>query len=119
MIADTLVLPVIGEPKQRNVCVVRIRTTAWSDRSGLHFKKSLVFLRKQCVGFNVLEEDVGMIGAEEVIPRIINIDECENGVYQVVVCNESRDWETGCVDDFDYRLIPMPDHSSTGPVATE
>jgi hypothetical protein len=27
-------------------------------------------------------------------------------VYGVVICDESRDWETGYVDDYNYRLVP-------------
>jgi len=93
------------EPKQPNRCVVRLRTTMWADKTGLHTKKSLTFLRRQCEGFNVLAEDASAIGAEEVLPRILNLGEVEDGIYEVVVCNESRDYETGYVDDYDYRLV--------------
>ena len=94
-----------GEPKQLNRCVVRLRTTMWADKSGLHTKKSLTFLRRKSEGFNVLEEDASAVGVEEVLPRILNLDECEDGIYEVVVCNESHDWETGYVDNYDYRLV--------------
>ena len=93
------------EPKQPNRCVVRLRTTMWADKTGLHTKKSLTFLRRKSEGFNVLEEDASAAGVEEVLPRILNLDECPDGVYKVVVCNESRDYETGYVDDYDYRLV--------------
>ena len=94
-----------GEPKQLNRCVVRLRTTMWADKSGLHTKKSLTFLRRKSEGFNVLEEDTSAVGAEGVLPRILNMDECPDGVYEVVTCNESRDYETGYIDDYDYRLV--------------
>jgi hypothetical protein len=95
-------------PVERNVnrCVVRVKTTTWADRRGLHTKKSLTFLRRQCEGFNLLEEDAEAIGAEDVVPRIMNLDECEDGIYDVVTCNESRDYETGHIDDYDYMLVP-------------
>ena len=86
-------------------CTVRVKTTTWADKRGLHTKKSLTFLRRQCEGFNVLDEDARAIGAEEVLPRILNLGEVEDGIYNVVVCNESHDYETGCVDDYDYRLV--------------
>lgn len=85
--------------------VVRLRTTMWSDKNGLHLKKSLTFLRRKSEGFNVLEEDASAAGVEEVLPRILNLGKCEDGIYEVVVCNESHDWETGYVDDYDYRLV--------------
>ena len=86
-------------------CTVRVKTTVWADKRGLHTKKSLTFLRRQCEGFNVLAEDASAIGAEEVLPRILNLGEVEDGIYEVVVCNESHDYETGYVDDYDYRLV--------------
>jgi hypothetical protein len=89
------------------ICIVRLRTNTWSDSKGLHSKKSLRFLRRRCKGHNLLEEDSKAIGADEIWPRIINLDTCEDGVYQVVTCNESRDYETGSIDDYDYELIPI------------
>lgn len=105
--ALTEMLAVEHAPTPKSQCVVRLRTTVWSDKSGLHLKKSLTFLRRQCVGFNILEEDSGAIGAEEVFPKIENLDECKDGIYVVVVCNESHDYESGYVDDYDYRLVPL------------
>lgn len=93
--------------KERNLCVIRLRTTTWADKRGLHIKKSLVFLRKQCAGFNILEEDAQAVGADYVLTRILNLAECGDGLYEVVACNESHDWETGYVDDYDYRLVPV------------
>ena len=89
-----------------DACVVRLHSSAWSDKRGLHIKRSLTFLRKQCVGFNILEEDANISGAIEVVPRIINLDACSDGTYIVKTCNEQRDWETGYVDEYDYELIP-------------
>lgn len=86
-------------------CTVRVKTTVWADKRGVHTKKSLTFLRRQCEGFNILAEDASAIGAEEVFPRILNLGEVEDGIYEVVVCNESHDYETGCVDDYDYQLV--------------
>ncbi len=94
-----------GGHKQLNRCVVRLRTTMWADKNGLHTKKSLTFLRRKSKGFNVLEEDASAAGVEEILPRILNMDECEDGVYEVVTCNESRDYETGYIDDYDYWLV--------------
>lgn len=88
-----------------SICVVRLTTTAWRDSRGVHLKKSLNFLKRKCKGFNILDEDCSMVGAEEVIPRITNMDSVEDGIYEVVTCNESRDWESGQIDDYDYMLV--------------
>jgi hypothetical protein len=96
------------DPDDVNVsrCTVLVKTTTWGDKRGIHTKKSLTFLRRQCEGFNVLEEDASAIGAEEVLSRILNLGEVEDGIYEVVLCNKRYEYETGCVDDYDYRLVP-------------
>ena len=89
----------------RAQCVVRLKTSWWKSDRGLHERRDLIFLRRQCRGFNFLEEDAAAVGAEEIIPRILNLGECEDGVYEVCVCNEHRDYETGCIEDYDYKLV--------------
>jgi len=95
------------EGKERNRCVVRLRTTTWANNKGLHIKHSLTYLRRQCVGFNVLAEDESAIGAESIIGSITNLAECKDGIYEAVICNVSHDWETGYADDWGYKLVPI------------
>jgi len=76
-------------------CTVRVKMAVWKDKRGLHAKKSLMFLRRQCEGVNVLAEDASANGVEEVLSRIVNLGEVADGISEVVVCNESHDWETG------------------------
>jgi hypothetical protein len=95
-----------SEIKEESRCVIRLQTNIWSDKRGLHYKKSLSILKRKCKGFNILEEDTSNIGAEDLFPKILNFNECKDGIYEVVTCNESRDYETGYIDDYDYRLIP-------------
>ena len=92
---------------QEHVCVVRIRTTMWADKRGIHKKKSLSYLWRQCKGFNILEEDSINAGVDLIFNRITNIDECEDGAYQILMCDESRDFETGHIDDYCYKLWPF------------
>lgn len=106
-------LPAPG-PVDVSRCTVRVKTTAWADKRGLHTKKSVTFLRRQCEGFNLLEEDFSTIGAENVLPRILNLGVVEDGIYEVVVCNEKHDYETGYVEDYDYLLVaPKVTNSAT------
>lgn len=48
----------------KNVCVVKLTTTAWADKRGLHIKKSLTYLRRKCTGYNAIEEEVSATGAD-------------------------------------------------------
>lgn len=92
--------------------VVRLRTSVWLDSRGLHSRKTLTLLKRKSSGRKLLFADAEEMGAEYVAPRILNLDLCDDGVYEVVACNEHRDWETGLVDDYDYRLRPY----TAGPI---
>lgn len=100
----------VDTKEPRNICVVRLTTSVWNDRSGVHIKKTLRYLRRQCQGYNILEEDCSNAGADEAVKNIINLDECKDGVYQVTTCNEFAAWETPhIIEDYDYKLIPYED----------
>jgi hypothetical protein len=105
----------LGKEQPEERCVVRLHTSSWLDARGLHTKKSLTFLKRQCVGYNVLQEDALNIDAESVVNRIVNLYTCPDGVYQVAVCNQARDWEMGYVEDYDYELLPLTDQPPSSP----
>lgn len=87
--------------------VVRVRTSVWGDRRGVHVRRSVTFLRRQSSGIGMLDAEISAVGAEQAVARILNLDECADGIYQVVLCNQKRDWETGYIDDYDFRLEPI------------
>lgn len=88
-------------------CVVRLSTSAWSDKRGLHFKQSLTYLRRKSCGWNPLEDEADGAGALRAYEAIINLAECKDGLYEVFTCNHSRDWETGIFDGYDLKLVPF------------
>lgn len=86
--------------------VVRITTTYWSDNRTLHCKKSITIQRRKSQGAELLLHDASMIGPDLVFANIVNLNECKDGLYVAVTCNEHRDWESGYIEDYDYKLIP-------------
>jgi hypothetical protein len=94
-----------------DICVVRLRTSVWADKKGIHQRKTLTYMRKMSMGNDLLEADTDAMGAEEVLARIENLNACKDGLYEVVLCNEIRDWETGYVEDYGYRLVPLSGES--------
>ena len=94
------------EPEPR--VIVRL-TTSWyrTGKGGLAKRREITPLRRLCRGHNFLSEDVSMVGADCVGPTIINWDTAKNGVHELKVVNEKRDWETGMVDDWEYELVPF------------
>lgn len=50
--------------------------------------------------------DVDAMGAMEVLSRVVNLNECADGLYVIDMTNVSRDFESGEIGDYDYRLTP-------------
>jgi hypothetical protein len=91
----------------RTQIVVRLHRSYWHDNDGAYQRTSLRYLKRHTKGFNFFDEDCSMVGTEDVIPKIVNLAKCEDGVYLLVMCNAHRDWETGHVEDWDYQLLPF------------
>jgi hypothetical protein len=105
--------PLDQGPKNPSKCMVHLTTSYWHDDNGIYVKTCLRFMKRQCKGYNVAFEDCQETGAAEVFPRIKNLHECRDGIYELVTCNEWAAWETpGCIEDYDYKLIPydIPKH---------
>ena len=92
------------EPPNR--CVLRVRTTYYKTARGIATTKELNFLKTKCKGYNIFKEDCDQIGVDCAVDRIINLHAVDDGIYDIILVNERRDWETGCVEEWDYKLIP-------------
>jgi len=95
------------EEETKSVCVVRLSTNYWGDKRGLYIKKSINILKRRCVGYNIIQEDCSHMGFDEVASKVVNLNEVQDGIYEVITCNESRDWETNNIEDYDYKLVPV------------
>ena len=115
---DVLVpLVVDGEDvsEKRTRMVVRLRRSFWHDNDGVYQRIGLRYLKRHTEGFNVFDDECHLIGASEVLPKVLNLNQCPDGIYQLVLCNAHRDYETGHVEDWDYRLVPFnPKARETG-----
>lgn len=101
---DTLVTATTAESFRE---VVRVKTCAYSSGRGVSVRRDVTVMRRlsgrqACL----LDETVSAVGAEQAAESIINLHEVEDGLYQLVVCNEKTDRETGIVDDYDLKLVP-------------
>lgn len=54
---------------------------------------------------NPLLDDCERIGVDQVFESIVNLRECQNGLYRAERCNEEEDPSSGVVIEFDYRLV--------------
>ena len=87
--------------------VVRLKTSSWVDDRGLHVKKSLTYMRRQCRGHNFLEETVTSVGANGAVEMFVNLHNVKDGLYEVGVTNQSTCPETHIVDGCDFVLRPL------------
>lgn len=92
---------------KNNRLVIRLRRVYWSDRKGVYSKCEIIFLKRKSSGYNILEEDTSMFGANEIFQNIINLNTCKDGIYEVKLCNISTDFETGYLDAYDYELVSI------------
>lgn len=88
-------------------CIVRIKTTTWFDKSGLHVRKDIRTMKRLSQGFDFFTDECQQIGAEDALSMLTNLDKCEDGLYHVVIINEQRDWESGHIDSYEFKLIPL------------
>ena len=88
-------------------CVVRVKTSYWSDDRGIHIRKDLNFLKRKSTpqGIEFVKEDLLNSGEDCVVPLILNLNDVSDGVYQLMMVNINTDYWTGYIDDFDYKLI--------------
>lgn len=98
--------------KVEPLLVVRLITTYYQDKKGDFItSKKLKFLKRKCQGFDFFSEDVSMAGIDSTMNHIENLYDCEDGIYQLIVCNVYKDWDTGCIEDWDYKLIPYKEEN--------
>jgi len=93
--------------EEKAVCIVRLTTTAWSDKRGVHLKKSLSYLKRRCTGNHFLKEDCDNVGEDDVMTRITNIHHVPDGIYLVKLIDVKLDRESGYAEDWDYELIEI------------
>ena len=85
--------------------VIRLSTQYYKSGSKYIIKKSITPLKRKSSGYNLIVDASYDVGVEEVLLNIINIDDCEDGLYEVVTTNISRDYWTGEIDEYQYKLI--------------
>lgn len=89
--------------------VVRLTTQCWQDDRGVNITRRVRWLKQQSHEQSLwgVTEDVNDGGPHEFVRRIVNLNETPDGVYVLRPMNLCSDWETGIIEDWDYRLEPL------------
>lgn len=85
-------------------CVVRVGTESFK-RGDTYFYGRTIRVIKKKTEVDYLSDDCQQVGTQEAIENILNINTVEDGIYQLVFCNVSKDYETGYIDDFNFKLV--------------
>lgn len=89
--------------EKENRTIVRVITSYWKNKDTVCCKKEIKTLRRKSKGWNIIEECFDDIELDWEL--IVNINDVSDGVYELVVNREWVDWETGVVDNWDYKLV--------------
>lgn len=90
-----------------NSVVVYVKTNYYSDKNEvLHANKTIRVLRRKSPRFNFFDEDIANMGAEGFAQSIVNLWTVEDGYYRMIIVNEHRDYESGVIDDYEFKLVP-------------
>lgn len=106
----------IEEPshdKEFSRLVVRLKTNSYqvtrgAERIGFRASKEITILKRKSINYDWIFdiwEDIGGVF------NIINLNDCEDGVYQIVACNFKTDGD-GNIDDYDLELIPYKENQT-------
>ena len=90
------------EPEMRYI--VRVTTSAWRDKGGFHYKKSVRRMERLSTGFDFLGEDCSCAGHIEGLELINNLTIVDDGLYELIMVG-GRDYEGNYELDY-YKLIP-------------
>lgn len=89
------------------ITVVTLKTNVYKNSNGEYvIQKKIRRLKTKSSGFDFLEEDFSNTGGEYFDKMITNLYEVKDGTYEVIMCDEYRDYETGFIEDWSYKLIP-------------
>ncbi len=92
--------------------VVRLQTSTywWKGRNSFSHEKRISLLKSKSIGsLPDLLDDL-----DTHICCIVNLHECQDGLYELHPINESYDCESGLVDDYDLKLLPYHEINKNG-----
>lgn len=70
-----------------------------------------VYTLKRKSTFDIWKEEIANAGEQDALERIVNLHECADGIYEMIMCDMSHDYESGYLDDWSLKLIPFEESS--------
>mgnify|MGYP001583061104 CR=1 FL=1 len=90
--------------------IVRVSTNYFKSKNGaLVYQRKVKPLSKKSTqdALEVLYEEVEIGGIDYMLKGIINLNDVDDGVYELKMVNITHDWETGHIDGWDWKLFKI------------
>lgn len=87
--------------------IVKIETSIFWHKGYASFskQKKVTLLKRKSTGkLTDIMDDL-----ELDVMHMPDFDKLEDGIYELKICNESRDIESGYIDDWDYEFVKVED----------
>ena len=98
----------LSTPAEDTKCirhVVRLTVSYYASKRGW-IKSICLATLKRLTTQTWVDDCISNEGVDEVLKRILNLEECKDGLYTVEMCNKTYDHEGGFLDGWDYVLAP-------------
>lgn len=84
--------------------IVSVRTSVYKTKRGLSVRRDVSVMRKFSGPRSLLFDDMSAGDASDTAERILNLHEVGDGLFRLVPVNVKLDWESGCIDNYDFKL---------------
>ena len=93
-------------------CVVKITSSTYFDKNNnLVIQKKINVLKRKSDSMHIYMRDCLEFDASDISDKIINLNECGDGVYTIDACDHQYAYESGFmtneVDDYNYFLTKI------------
>lgn len=88
-------------PKPKLRCVGRLTHNRYMHGDRLVSQSTFTLLKRKS---QLTLSD--LVGDADIDINNLELSNHADGLYEIVMCNESRDYETGVIDDWELKLVP-------------
>lgn len=92
---------------QQCICVVRLKTEYFTRGCRSIMSICISEMSRLSKGNHLgwWGEEVDLLGVEDALKMVVNLHDCEDGLYYLTTANETFDRDSGHLDSYDLKLI--------------
>ncbi len=93
------------QTKEALKCIVKVKTSTYVTNGRLRTVRDVYTLKRKST-FDLLHEEMCNIGEDLIIQNINNV---EDGEYELITCDHEYDYESGILDGYELILVEIKD----------